>query len=195
MKAPASIETERLLLRRPQADDAVAVFERYASDPEVTRFVGWPRHKSLEETRAFLAFSEAQWERWPAGPYLIVSREEGVLLGSTGLGFETPYRAATGYVLAKDAWGRGYATEALRAMVDVASRVGVRRLYALCHPEHRSSWRVLEKCGFGREGTLRCYAEFPNLEPGIPADVFCYATVFDRSEVRRRASIPTRSVG
>ena len=179
VKAPASFETHRLLLRRPQPEDAAVVFARYANDPEVTRFVGWPKHESVADTQAFLAFSDAEWERWQAGPYMIWSRSDGVLLGSTGLGFETPYRAATGYVLARDAWGRGYATEALNAMVDIAPRVGVQRLYALCHLEHRASWRVLEKCGFEREGILRRYAEFPNLAFPAPADVLCYARTFE----------------
>jgi methylisocitrate lyase len=179
MKAPASIETERLLLRRPRAGDAEAIFTRYASDPEVTRFLSWPRHGSVADTQAFLAFSDAEWERWPAGPYLIVARGDCGLLGGTGLGFETQYRAATGYVLAKDAWGHGYATEALRAMVDLASRIGVQRLYAICHASHRASYRVLEKCGLEREGLLHRYEEFPNVAPGVPADVLCYATTFE----------------
>ena len=49
------------------------------------------------------------------------------------------YRAMTGYVLARDAGGRGYATEALGAMVETTRTPGVRRLYALCHHEHRAS--------------------------------------------------------
>lgn len=177
-RAPARIETHRLLLRRPQPGDVAAVFERYASDPEATRYMAWPQHRSVADTRAFLAFSDAEWERWPAGPYLILSRESGALLGSTGLDFETPYRASTGYILARDAWGRGYATEVLRAMVDLAPRLGVRRLYALCHHAHEASQRVLEKCGFVREGTLRRYLDFPNLTPSGPADVHCYARTF-----------------
>jgi ribosomal-protein-alanine N-acetyltransferase len=82
-------------------------------------------------------------------------------------------------VLARDAWGRGYATEALREMVALGRELGLRRLYALCHPAHRPSQRVLEKCGFAREGVLRRYAEFPNLEAGDPGDAACYARVFD----------------
>jgi ribosomal-protein-alanine N-acetyltransferase len=177
MKAPDRIETDRLVLRRPHAADAAAIFARYASDPDVTRFLGWPRHQSVADTDAFLGFCNAEWTRWPAGPYVIESRTGNTLLGGTGLGFETPTRASTGYVLAKDAWGQGYATETLRAMIELASRLGVQRLYALCHPQHQHSWHVLEKCGFAREGTLRGFAEFPNLEPSILADVLCYATI------------------
>jgi len=170
-----TIETARLRLRRPQLTDARSVFERYASDPRVTRFLGWPTHRTIADSEGFLAYCAAEWERWPAGPFLIESRADGTLLGSTGLGFETPQQAATGYVLAHDAWGRGYASEALAAMRDLSTRLRLDRLYALCHPEHRASARVLEKCGFLCEGTLPAYAEFPNLAPGVPADVLCYA--------------------
>lgn len=173
--APERVETERLLLRRPGGADAGAIFERYAADPEVTRYVGWPAHRSVADTRAFLAYCDAEWQRWSAGPYLIHSREHAGLLGSTGLALETDQRAATGYVLARDSWGRGYASEALRAVVAVARELRIRRLYALCHPEHAASRRVLEKCGFELEGTLRRYAEFPNLKPGEPGDVQCWA--------------------
>ena len=172
MKGPVRIETARLLLVRPQAADAASIFERYASDPDVTRFLGWPRHQSVDDTKAFLRFSAEEWERWPAGPYLIRSRDDGQLLGSTGFGFEATQRAITGYVLAKDAWGKGYATEALAAITDLAGRLGVVRLYALCHPAHRASWRVLEKCGFVRDVTWTGQTEFPNLAPGVLQDVF-----------------------
>ena len=178
-KAPAQIETTRLVLLKPQASDAASIFERYAGDPDVTRFLGWPRHTSVADTEAFLQFSAAEWERWPAGPYLIRSRSDGRLLGGTGLGFDGSQRAATGYVLAKDAWGQGYATETLGAVVDLARRIGVERLHALCHPEHRASWRVLEKCGFVRDGSWTQQAEFPNLTPGVRQEVLCYAIAFD----------------
>ena len=169
------IETSRLRLRKPHASDARAIFDRYSSDPRVTRYLGWPTHRTIDDTDAFLAFCNAEWARWPAGPLLIESRTDGTLLGSTGLRLSSPQQAATGYVLARDAWGQGYATEALHAMRDLALRLGVLRLTAVCHPEHRASWRVMEKCGFTREGTLRGHAQFPNYVPGVASDVLCYA--------------------
>jgi RimJ/RimL family protein N-acetyltransferase len=178
-KAPTQIETTRLVLLQPQASDAASIFERYASDPDVTRFLGWPQHATVADTQVFLRFSAAEWERWPAGPYLIRSRSDGRLLGGTGLSFEGPQRAVTGYVLAKDAWGQGYATEALGAVLDVARRIGIARLHALCHPEHSASRRVLEKCGFVRDGSWTQQMEFPNLAPGVPQDVLCYAAAFE----------------
>ncbi len=177
LQAPTSVTTERLLLRRPLPSDAAAIFTRYAADPEVTRYMAWPTHQTLADTQAFLAFSDEHWRQWPAGPYLVFAKDDGRLLGGAGFLFETSSRAMTGYVLARDSWGRGYATEALAAVVGVARSAGIRRLYALCHVAHDASTRVLEKCGFEREGTLRCYEEFPNLSPGEPSDVICHALI------------------
>jgi [ribosomal protein S5]-alanine N-acetyltransferase len=174
MKAPDSIQTTRLVLRRPEAADATAIFDRYASDPEVTKYVGWTTHRSLDHTRVFLAFSDAEWERWPAGPYLVHAQDTAALLGATGLAFETADRAMTGYVLARDAWGRGYATECMMAMIDVARQCGVKELYAICHVEHAASYRVLEKCGLTRTRLLSGHSEFPNLTPGTQSDVYRY---------------------
>src|SRR5215469_13401731 len=178
MKAPIKLETTRLILRQPLMSDAVEVFERYASNAEVTRFLGWPRHRSLHDTEAFLRFSAQEWEQRPAGPYLIVSRNDGQLLGSTGFGFQTPHEAMTGYVLARDAWGKGFATEALSALVDVAAQIEVTRLFALCHPGHRPSRRVLEKCGFVRDDVSKPTVEFPNLSPGVRQEALSYALAF-----------------
>jgi [ribosomal protein S5]-alanine N-acetyltransferase len=179
MKAPTQIETARLTLMRPVPGDAANVFDRYAGDEDVTRFLGWPRHRSVADTEAFLTFSVSEWERWPAGPYLIRSRHDSRLLGGTGLAFDAPDHAVTGYVLARDAWGLGYATEALTAITALARRLGVARLSAFCHPEHRASWRVLEKCGFARDGAWSRQAEFPNLAPGLLQNVLRYEIVLN----------------
>ncbi|MFO7692903.1 MAG: GNAT family protein [Vicinamibacterales bacterium] len=173
--APPRVETERLVLAPPAPDDAAAIFERYASDADVTRYVGWPRHRNLADTESFLAFSAGQWAQTGAGPYLIRARHDGQLLGGTGLQMDSSDLAMTGYVLAKDAWGLGYATEALRGMIDVARGIGVAGLYALCHPAHRASWHVLEKCGFERDPQWTRQVEFPNLAPGVAQDVRRYA--------------------
>jgi RimJ/RimL family protein N-acetyltransferase len=172
--APRHIETERLTLRLPQMGDAATLFVRYASDAEVTRFMGWTRHRSVDDTEAFLRFSEEEWKRWPAGPYVIVSRADGQVLGGTGLTFETREDAMTGYVLARDAWGKGYATEALIAMIEVARQTGVVHLRALCHPDHRASQRVLEKCGFVLDDPPTRPTAFPNLGPGAALEARCY---------------------
>ena len=134
MTAPTRIDTDRLVLAPPEAADAAAIFERYASDADVTRYVGWPRHGSLADTESFLAFSAVEWARAGAGPYLIRSRLDGRLFGGTGLHVDVPGVAMTGYVLAKDAWGLGYATEALRAMIDAARAIRVTRFTRFATP-------------------------------------------------------------
>lgn len=168
------IETARLVLTRPSAADAQAIFERYAGDPAVTRYLAWPTHRSADDTRLFIDFSESEWSRSPAGPFLILSKDDGRLLGATGLSFDGSGAATTGYVLATDAWGNGYATEALQAMVDLARSLGLSTLGAYCHPDHVPSIRVLEKCGFRPAGVVPAFAEFPNLTPGVKLDVARY---------------------
>ena len=180
MNAPPLVETPRLVLSAPVAMDADIMFERYTSDDDVTKYLGWPTHRTVADTQGFLAFSAVQWEREGAGPYLIWAQADGRLLGSTGLGLELGGQAITGYVLATDAWGKGYATEALTAVVTVATDIGVTRLYALCHPQHRASWRVLEKCGFERDHTWNRQVEVPNLAAGITQDVLCYRRGLER---------------
>ena len=64
-------------------------------------------------------------------------------------------------------------------MVDVAQTTGVRRLYALCHTQHRASAHVLEKAGFTLEATQRAHTQFPNLTPALASDVCCYVRVIE----------------
>jgi [ribosomal protein S5]-alanine N-acetyltransferase len=173
-RAPHAVTTSRLVLRKPVPDDAVAMFERYARDRETLKYMSWPAHESIAETRAFLEVSEKEWNTWPAGPYVILRASDGLLLGGTGFFFETPEQASTGYVLARDAWGKGYATEALVAIVRIARALAIRRLSAVCHAEHRASARVLEKAGFVLEVRRKSNQVFPNLGPE-PQDVLVYA--------------------
>lgn len=173
LHAPDRVETARLVLRRPGPGDVEAIF-RYASDPDVTRYMSWPRHASVADTQFYIGCCDTQWAQWPAGPYVIVRRTDGVLIGSTGFAFEGPVRASTGYVLAREAWGLGYATEALGAMVDVAAALGLRQLDACCHPAHIASARVLLKCGFRPVGIATRCACFPNLTGDVPSDVLTF---------------------
>src|SRR5690349_15873347 len=125
MQTAETIETARLVLSRPSLGDVPEIFERYACDPEVVRYLSFPRHETLAATYGFRKMSDHEWSTWQAGPYLIRSRETGILLGGTGMSFETPWRAMTGYVLARDSWGHGYATEALGAMAALAERLHI----------------------------------------------------------------------
>ena len=173
--APEKLLTERLLLRRPLVSDAEAIFSNYASDDAIGRYIAWPIHQSVDDSQAFLRFSESEWGSWPAGPYLMFSRDNAVLLGSTGLDFESATVATTGYVLAREYWGKGYATEAVRAMANLAGRLGVQELYAMCHVEHVASQRVLEKGGFRRGALEKGAFCFPNLSATVLQDVYRFS--------------------
>jgi [ribosomal protein S5]-alanine N-acetyltransferase len=159
----AVLQTERLVHRRPTAEHLQAVFDTYATDPEVTRFVMWHRHASLDDTRAFLAFSDAHWTRWGSGPLLSFLKSDGALVGGCGLIWESRTHVTTGYLFARQYWGYGFATECVRAMVDYARSEGARRLSATCHVDNLASARVLVKGGLILEGTLPQHTLFPNL--------------------------------
>lgn len=172
--APRRLDSARLTFSKPGPEDAPAIFERYAGDRHATRYMAWPLHRSVLDTYNFISFSDDEWRRWPAGPYLIRLAADGTLLGSTGFSFETAERAITGYILARDAWGKGYATEALRAMVDLAPRLGLRLLTAAVHAGHAASAHVLEKCGFARDDRPARQMIFPNLGSSDPAGIVDY---------------------
>lgn len=176
MRAPEELTTRRLTLRRPQPADAPSIHRHYAGDAEVTRYLAWTRHRSVADTVEFVRWSNAVWSASTAGPYMIVDGS-GEIVGSTGLDVETRWRATTGFVLARDAWGRGYGTEVALAMADLGARIGLARVYALCHPDNAASARVLAKAGFVREGLLRSHVVFPNLDPERPGDAECWARV------------------
>lgn len=171
-----SLETERLTLRRPRAEDASAIFDRYASDPDVTRYIVWPQHQSIEDTLSFIRFSDDEWDKWPVGPLLIFRKDDNSLIGATGLSFQTPEQAMGGYGLAKDSWGKGYATEAYSAVIRLAKESGVRKIISPVHPQNTASQHVLKKLGFEIEDGSIHYV-FPNLaeHKGCPIEVKNYA--------------------
>ncbi len=185
---PREYTTERLLLRQPRGDDAPRIFSEYAGDPAVGKFLAWPIHRSLGDTNEFLAFSDSEWATRPGGPYLIFTRDGSTLLGSTGLAFESGERASTGYVIAKRHWGNGIATEALGAITEIAARIRLAGLYALCHPDNIASQKVLEKNGFRLTRTVEKGCPFPNQPNPDPRDVLCF-------EWTRRASRPSSRDG
>ena len=113
---PDTLSTARLHLRPVEAGDARAIFERYAQDPEVTRYMTWRPHRDLAETDGYVASCLALD---PAlGRVLaIVGRGDGLLRGNMHLRRPARHRVEFGYCLARAFWGDGLMTEALRATV------------------------------------------------------------------------------
>ncbi len=176
MNLPQELLTDRLLLRPPAEADAERIFARYGQDPTVSRYMSWTPHRSIDDTLSFLRRIMHDNEQGASAGYLIFSRDSDELLGSIDGGVQGS-RVQFGYCLARDAWGRGFATEAARAYVAaVMQHPAIWRIQALCDIENCASARVLEKAGLTLEGTLRRYLVLPNLGDA-PRDVLCYANV------------------
>lgn len=165
------IETDRLILRPTMMSDAEDVFE-YASGENVGINAGWERHKTLEETREIIetVFSAEN-------VFAIALKESGKVIGSVGL-VADPKREydrvqMIGYALGEAYWGRGYMTEAARAVVDYGfETLDLEMISAYCYPYNKRSSGVLKKLGFQYEGRLSLCEKSIN---GEVLDNECYA--------------------
>ena len=149
--------TERLVLRRFRPSD-VEAFASYRSDPEVARFQSWAAPVSLAAAASLVEeFAAAD----PGSPgwfqYAVELRSERLLIGDVGVNLhDNRMQAEIGYTFAPGWQGRGYATEAVRAVLDHLFHVkGLHRVSAECDARNVASSRVLERAGFQREGRLR----------------------------------------
>lgn len=178
MEPLAEIRTERLLLRRPTEADAPAVFERYGRDADVARYMSWKPHQSIDDTLIFLRRIISDNAAGRSRGYLIFASDAGTLLGSIGGAIEG-HRMQFGYLLARDAWKKGFASEAATCFVSaMLATPAITRVQAFCDVDNQASARVLEKAGLKLEGTLHRYLTLSNLG-SQPRDVFLYAKVRD----------------
>lgn len=143
------INTERLFIRPFRPRDAEDVFE-WRSDPEVNRFMPYPCDGSVEEVRQRL-------EEWIADndKFAIELKGTGRVIGDISLEWSEKDKAyEIGYNICRSFWRNGYATEAVRGIIDWAyNELSARDFTAFYAKENGASGRVLEKCGFVREHT------------------------------------------
>ncbi len=173
---PEHIETKRLVLRSPQLEDAHAMFEGWAQDTKVTRYLTWRPHTSLKESQTIVAGAIAAWQSEVRFPYMIAMKENNQVIGMIDPRIEAS-RVGVGYVIGYAHWGKGYMTEATRAIIEWAfQQPPIYRVYATTDVENIGSQRVLEKVGMQREGILRKYIVHPNIS-NIPRDSYIYAIV------------------
>ncbi len=176
MRPPERLFTPRLTLRKPLREDAPRIFGTYAQDPDVTRYLAWRSHKSINETITFLELCLRNWEGEHEFSWTIESRGSNELMGMIGIRVEQT-GVNVGYVLAARFWNQGFMSEAVQAVVDWAlAQESVFRVWAVCDTENCASARVMEKAGMQREGTLRRWAVLPNIG-NEPRDCFCYSRV------------------
>jgi RimJ/RimL family protein N-acetyltransferase len=171
---PESLETERLRLRKPALEDAEAIFRQYAQDIDVTRYVSWSTHRTINDTRDFLLSCLSAWKERKSFQWAIVQKSDNQLLGMISARVET-HKWELGYVLARPYWGRGYMTEVVKALIEWAFKQSdIYRVWAVCDVDNLASARVMEKAGMTREGTLRRWSVHPNVS-AEPRDSFCYS--------------------
>jgi [ribosomal protein S5]-alanine N-acetyltransferase len=172
LQVPERLMTERLILRRPVAADAVDIYA-YACDPEVTRYMDWQTHQAIGETAEFLANCDRCWESGEEFCWVVTVKPENRAIGTIACRVAAT-QADFGYVLHRQYWGQGYATEAAQAIVAwLGSLPGLSRIWATCDTENLASARVLEKCGLHRKAAIDCARVRPNLSP-LPRATFVF---------------------
>ena len=156
-----TIETSRLILRRARTADARAMFENWASDPQITRYLSWKPHKNIAETQEILSGWVREYRDTRTYNWLIVPKILGEPIGSIGMSSldylkEVNEFCEVGYCLSRQYWNQGFATEAMQAVLSyLLERVGFYRVQAVHDVLNPASGRVMEKCGMQIEGVMR----------------------------------------
>lgn len=174
-KGTQTITTKRLVLRKFVPEDAEAMYENWAKDERVTKYLTWPPHESLETTQYVLSLWCENYQKDNFYQWAIVY--EGKVIGSISVVefSDSHLSAELGYCMSYDYWGKGIMTEAVSAVIDfLFTQVGFNRL-TICHAvKNPASGRVAQKCGLTFEGTHR--EQFKS-QWGEFLDISCYAIV------------------
>lgn len=153
---PPELLTERLLLTSIKPDDQRFIFEGL-SHPEVITFYG-VRYQSFEATAAQMHWYEMMVTDGTGLPWKIIEKRSGKPLGVISVYFykEEHKKAEIGFWLLPTFWNKGYASEALQAVINYWKvEKGLHRLEGFVEEGNTASSRILEKAGFAYEGTMR----------------------------------------
>ena len=147
------LETDRLLLRPFNKDDAQTVFECWESDPDVAKYMFWTSHNEIEKTKEWIAFELGQIEKDDWYRFAIVVKETNELAGTVLIYYEEEVECwEVGYNLGKKYWGKGYTTEALKRVLDFAAEeLQLTEFVGRYAKENPASGNVMEKLGFEYE--------------------------------------------
>ena len=133
------------------------MYRNWASDPEVTKYLTWPAHESVEETRTILKEWIAAYKKPEKYEWCIELKEIGEAIGSIGVVHtkEKVGAMCVGYCISEAYWHQGIASEALAAVIAyLTEEVGARRIESCHDARNPYSGKVMEKCGLKYEGTL-----------------------------------------
>ncbi|WNJ20684.1 GNAT family N-acetyltransferase [Pontibacter sp. G13] len=181
--------TPRLVLQRVVPADATDIFEAYAHDPRVAKYMRWKPHQSVADSEAFVKMLEKEKKRKGGHQaWAIRLRETSQLIGLVGLDVFPP-KVHLGYVLGHPWWGNGYVSEAVKTMIDAAFQLpAVFRVEGICEASHEASGRVMTKGGMSYEGLLRSHTVLPNISEA-PSDMRMYAIVRDDWETLKKGDM------
>lgn len=158
------IETERLILRRFTLDDAEMMYKNWASDPEVTKFLMWPTHDSIEVTELVLTDWVATYAKEDKYEWCIAKKENDEPIGSIGV-VHTDEKVSSmeiGYCISRHYWHQGITSEAMKVVMQyLLEEVGAKRIESRHDPRNPHSGAVMRKCGLKYEGT-RVRADWNN---------------------------------
>jgi RimJ/RimL family protein N-acetyltransferase len=183
-----TLATERLILRPFVLEDAAEV-TRLVSDRRIadtTLNIPHPYEQSIAE--GWIGTHAEVAERGEGITLAVTERESGGIVGAVGLSITRAHRRGElGYWVAVAQWGRGYATEASRAMLDYAfGPLDLSRVEAHCLTRNDGSWRVMEKLGMQREGRLRAHV----VKWEVAEDIWLYGILREEWLALRRAAGP-----
>ncbi len=176
----AAIETQRLLLRPFEQKDYDDLYE-FLSQRREEQFEAYPGI-TCENGREHLAY------RLGSGDFFAMElKQTGKVIGNIYFGARDFDAREVGYIVNKDYQRRGYAGEALKALLAWGFENGLHRAYAECDPRNECSWALLEKMGFRREALLRQNVWFQRDDQGTPIwqDTYVYAMLaqdFEKTE-------------
>lgn len=143
-----TLVTEHLILRKPKFSDVKPMFINWASDPEVTKYLTWPPHNNIEVTRNVVK----RWLDEEKDPktirFIITIKGSDEPFGSIDVVGYHDGIPEIGYCLAKKHWGKGYMTEACKALINYLFDKGFNKVLICAETENIGSNRVIEKCGF-----------------------------------------------
>ena len=172
-------ETDRLILRKFEISDVGNVFDNYASKDNVTKYLSWKSHKTLEDSKAFLEnFIISSYESDDSYKWAIVLKETNEVIGCIDVVRvdRDKSKAELGWVLDDNHWGKGIMPEAGKVVLKYLIDEGFKRIEARHNIENEKSGRVMQKIGMQYEGTLRKYAKNNN---GELVDMKIYAYIVE----------------
>jgi [ribosomal protein S5]-alanine N-acetyltransferase len=172
---PDRIAGPRLLLRPPVLDDAGALFQRVARDPQVTRYLMWTPHPDVAATRRVITekLNASDDER----TWAIAVQHSDEVIGLMSCRRPVRHSVEIGYCIGRRWWGKGLMSEALgMLMAELEADRDVYRVWATCSVDNERSARLLQRAGFVLEGRLARHAVYPTIGPE-PCDSLLYAKV------------------